>query len=163
VDTEPTTGQLLAREATARAAHRNLGAGASARKRGKLGETGKAPDGGLNKATRARFAREMVTHRRKKPLLAKREPGRDRRKDQLKMAARKMNSTLAQIWLTKPIFGQKTQTHRYQHKRVKTIQHTQNPKYEFFIAIQSMITIGSRRSPPSLPHLIGTKIGSLLL
>jgi hypothetical protein len=66
VDTEPTTGQLLAREVTARAAHRNLGAGASAHKRGKLGETGKAPDGGLNKATRARFTREMVTHQRKK-------------------------------------------------------------------------------------------------
>jgi hypothetical protein len=66
VDTELTTGQLLAREATARAADRNLGTGASMCERGKLGETGKAPDGGLNKATRARFARERETHRRKK-------------------------------------------------------------------------------------------------
>jgi hypothetical protein len=104
VDTEPTTGQLLAREATARAADRNLGTGASTCERGKLGETGKAPDGGLNKATRARFARERETHRRKKTLLTKRGSGRDRRKDLLEMAARKTNSTLAHIWLVKPIY-----------------------------------------------------------
>jgi hypothetical protein len=60
------TGQLLAREATARAGDRNLGTRVSVHKRGKLGKTGKVPDDGSNKATRARFARERETHRREK-------------------------------------------------------------------------------------------------
>jgi hypothetical protein len=60
------TGQLLVREAAARAGDRNLGARVSVRERGKLGKTGKVPDDGSNKATRARFARERETHRREK-------------------------------------------------------------------------------------------------
>jgi hypothetical protein len=65
------TGQLLAREATARAGDRNLGAKVSVRERGKLGKTGKVPDDGSNKATRARFARERETHRREKKLCSR--------------------------------------------------------------------------------------------